>query len=141
MFTYLDNQFSPNWLNNGTINSTTTPTGVDIVNAIGPVLLTVQVPTGGSGTLSVQPVMSTAGTTGPWVNVPADAILDPVTGLQTTFANIAGSAGTGAAGASVYLKRDELERYISVTFTPVGAGSMTVNLFEGHLRAYTSTSV
>ena len=140
MFQYLDNALAINWLNNVNVNSTTTPTGVDIINAVGPVALLVQVPSGGSGTLALQPVMSTTGTSGPWTNVPADAILDPTTGLQTTFANIAGAAGS-TTGVTVYLKRDELERYISITLTPVVAASMTVAVVEEHLRSYTSTSV
>ncbi len=136
MFTFLDNSLGFNWLQAAAITSTTTPAGIDIINAIGPVLIAVKVPSGGSGTLALQPVMSLDNTT--FVNVPADAILDPVTGLQTTLANIVGSTG---AAESVYLKRDELMRYISVTQTPVVAFSGTVNIVEAHLRSYTSLAV
>jgi len=136
MFTYLDNALSLSNIQNGAVTSTTTPAGVDLKNAIGPVLESVQVPSGGTGTLAIQPVMSLDNST--FVNVPADAILDPITGLVTTFANIAGAAG---GSQQVYLKRDELMRYVSLTFSPVGAVSVTVNAVEAHLRAYTSLAV
>ena len=42
MFPYLDNALSVNWLQNAaSITSTTTPTGIDLVNAVGPVGLAV----------------------------------------------------------------------------------------------------
>ena len=135
---YLDNGFSCQWLEPVvTVTSTTTPTAIDIANAFGPVLLQVTIPSGGSGTLSLQPVHSSDNST--FGSIPADAILDPITGLATTFANIAGAAGGSQA---VYLKRDELKRYVSITFTNVGtAGSVTVAAILGYLRSYTSQSV
>jgi hypothetical protein len=136
MFNYLDNALANNWLNLGSVSTTTTPTGQDLINAIGPVMLTVKVPSGGSGTLALQPVMSLDNVT--FVNVPTDSILDSTTGLATTFSNIAGSAGSTQ---TVYLKRDALMRYVSITLTPVVAFSGTVAILEAHQRAYTATSV
>jgi hypothetical protein len=136
MFNYLDNALANNWLNLGTVNATTTPTGQDLVNAIGPVMLTVKAASGGSGTLALQPVMSLDNVT--FVNVPADSILDSTTGLATTLTNITGSAGSTQ---TVYLKRDALMRYVSITLTPVVAFSATVAILEAHQRAYTSTTV
>lgn len=136
MFNYNDNSLAQNWLQSGSITTTTTITGQDIINAIGPVGLAVKVPSGGTGTLALQPVMSTDNAT--WVNVPADSILNPTTGLAVTFTNIAGAAG---GAQTVYLKRDALMRYISLTLTPVVAASMTVNVLETHTRAYTDTTV
>lgn len=132
MFTYIVNDLAFNWLNNGAITSTTTPTAVDLINAVGPVLMAVKAISGGSGTLSVQPVMSTDNVT--FVNVPADAILDPTTGLPNySIPQLVGSTGTEVKFG---LKRDELMRYISITYTPVGSASMTVNAAEMHLRPY-----
>jgi len=136
MFQYLDNALAINWLNLGTISSTTTVTGADLINAVGPVALTVKAASGGSGTVALQPVMSTDNAS--WVNVPADSILDPTTGLQTTFSNIVGATGSTQ---TVYLKRDEMMRYVSLTLTPVVAFSATVAVVEEHLRSYTSTTV
>jgi len=137
MFTYLDNALGINWLQNGAVTSSTTPAGVDLVNAVGPVLMAIQVPSGGTGTLSIQPVMATDNTT--FVNVPADAILNPVTGVPGyTIPNVVGSAG---GKVQFGLKRDELMRYLSVTLAPVGAVSVTVNAIELHLQSYTSLSV
>lgn len=136
MFPYLDNALSFNWLQNAaTIIATTTPTGIDLVNAVGPVGLAVAAPAGGSGSLDLQPVMSTDGTT--WVNVPAAAILDPVTGLPTTLAHITSAAYT----AVVYLKRDELYRYVSLTQTPNPSASRVVTVQALFARAYTSQAV
>lgn len=135
MFPYLDNNLALNWLQAGAVTSTTTPTAVDIKNAVGPVGLAVKIPSGGTGTLALQPVMSADNTT--FVSVPADAILDPITGLPTTFSNVTSTGST----ATVYLKRDALYRYISMTLTPVGGVSQTVNIVELHSRAYTSTAV
>lgn len=141
MFGYLDNGLSINGLlNNATVTTTQTPTGIDCQNAVGPIGLTFSAASGGSGTLSLQPVMSTDNTT--FVNVPADAILDPTTGLQTTFANYVGSVGTSVNGVTVYLKKDELMRYISLTLTNVGgAGSITASARIQFMRGYTSQSV
>ena len=137
MFSYLVNDLGFNWLQNGAVTSTTTPAGVDLVNAIGPVLCAIQVPSGGTGTLAIQPVMSTDDSS--WVNVPADAILDPVTGLPGySVPNVVGAAG---GKVKFGLKRDELMRYISITFSPVVAVSVTVNAVEMHLSSYTSQSV
>src|SRR5258707_85889 len=122
----LDNALADNWMSFAVINSTTTLTAVDLANAIGPVGLSLKVPASGSGTLSVQPVMSLDNI--PFINVPADAILNKTTGLATTFTNVT-SAGSQQ---TVYLKRDQLYRYVSVLFTPVVAGSLTINLVELH---------
>ena len=76
MFPYLDNALSITLPQNAAaISATTTPTGVNLANAVGPVGLTVAIPSGGSGTLALQPVMSLNGSSG-WISVPADAILD-----------------------------------------------------------------
>lgn len=135
MYPYLDNSLAINWLYTAAVTGATTPTAVDLANAIGPVGLTVKVPSGGTGTLSLQPVMSTDNVT--FVNVPADAILDPVTGLQTTFTNVTSTGST----QTVYLKRDELYRYVSILLSTPNAVSQTVNVVELHIRAYTSQSV
>lgn len=135
MFPYIDNSLADNWLQLGAVTTTTTPTGIDITNAIGPVGLSIKIPSGGSGTLSLQPVMSLDNTT--FVNVPSAAILAKPTGLPTTITN-ATSAGLTV---TVYLKRDELYKYVSVLLTPVGAASQTVAIVELHSLSYTSTAV
>ena len=136
MFPYLDNALNILWLqNSASVSSTTTPTGVDLVNAVGPVAITAANPASGSGTLALQPVMSVDNTT--WVNVPADAILDPITGLQTTMANLTSAGGTQV----VYLKRDELSRYVSLTETITPTASLTVSVQVEYLRAYTSQAI
>lgn len=137
MFTYLLNDLGSNWLVAQEITSATTPAGVDIINAVGPVMIFIKVPSGGSGSLSVTPVMSTDDTT--FVSVPSSAILDPTTGLPGyTIPTLVGAAG---GEVSFGLKRDELMRYLSVTFTPVGSADMTVNALEAHLRSYSPLSV
>lgn len=135
MFPYLDNSLATNWLQAASVTSTSTPAGIDITSAIGPVGLIIKTVASGSGTLAYQPVMSTDNVT--FVNVPADAILAYPTGLQTTLTN------TTSAGAEqkVYLKRDELYRYISVTLTVTPSATQTVNILEVHNLAYTSTAV
>lgn len=134
-FPYFDNTLSVNVVTTASINSTTTPTGIDTLNAVWSPALMLRVPSGGNGTLAYQPVHSDDNSS--FVNVPAAAILDSTTGLATTIANTT----SAAALQTVYLARDQIKRYVSVTVTPTPSGTQTVNLFLLFPRAYTSQAV
>lgn len=134
MFPYLINEIETSYLANATAWTTTvTLTAADLKNAVGPVLVTVMAPAGGSGTLTITPVMSQDDSS--FENVPAAAIVNRVTGLTTTLTTLTSTAMTQQFG----LIRDQLDRYVSLTLS--GTGSQTVTVLVQYARAYTSQAV
>jgi hypothetical protein len=133
------NQFAVNVLASGvSVTTTTNAVKVDLKNAIGPIKITQSIAAGGTGTLVPTVYMSTDDTT--YVAVPATALLDAVTGKAAALSNIL-STSVAAAPVEFGLKKDELMRYVRVTYTPTPSCTMTLSVSEVHVVAYTSTAV
>jgi hypothetical protein len=133
------NQFAVNVPLSGSSITTATTTGaIDLKNALGPILVTQSIAAGGSGTLVPTVTMSADDST--YVAVPSTALLSATTGKAATLSNLL-STSVAAAPVSFALKRDELMRYVKITYTPTPTATMTVSVAEFHALAYTSQSV
>lgn len=137
MFAYIANQQSVNVIaNTQAITSTgATTTAVDVSNFVGPVLVTVIVPAGGTNTMTITPVHSVTNGSG-YANIPAAAILSATTGLATTLSTVS----TTASVQTFALNRELLRQYVAITLSGTSL-AQTVTIVVSALQQYTSTSV
>lgn len=133
--------------NTQAISGTGTTVGmIDVSNAVGPVLITVISPAGGTGTMTIQPVMNTINSTAGVSNVPVNALLiagatigtvylpgaTNSPGLPGTFANVAASASV----QTLAVARELTMRYIGVTLGGSGL-TQTATIIVTFMKQYT----
>ena len=137
MFTYLTDQLSISVPANAqAISGTGTTVGmVDISNAVGPITITVACPAGGTGTMTITPVMNTVNSTSGVSNVPAAALVaqsGASAGQAATFSNVAASASV----QTLSVVKELSMRYLGITFGGSGL-TQTATVTITFLKQYT----
>jgi hypothetical protein len=133
--------------NTQAISGTGTTVGmIDVSNAVGPILITTISPSGGTGTMTITPVMNTTNSTSGTTVVPANALVVASGAIGTVYApgatNSPGQPATFAsvaAAASVQtlaVLRELSQRYIGVTLGGTGL-TQTVTIVVTYMKQYT----
>jgi hypothetical protein len=100
---------------------------IDTSNAVGPIVVTVIVPSGGTNTMTIQPVMNTVASSSGATNVPTAALIVQSAAVGTVYTpGQSGSPGTPGTFATVSTSasvqtlavvRELCQRYLAVNFT------------------------
>ena len=133
--------------NTQAISGTGTTVGmIDVSNAVGPILITTISPSGGTGTMTIQPVMNTINSTTGVANVPTAALVIAAGAIGTVYApgatnspGLPSTFSTVAAAASVQtlaVLRELTQRYIGVTLSGTGL-TQTITIVVSYMKQYT----